>query len=344
MHQSSYQYYLHSLNKKPGFSAFEKIALAVFGTFLIVIGLASSLIYWQYYQEKPLRAQVAYLDAVSSNYKSTTQSIDELLDSFRVAGIKTQLTENAKEATPQATAAYYSSLDDISRILDKLNLTGQNITNQKKQLEKTLKPAIFIDLHKQIDAYYQKATDLLANIEKEEKFAKDMLLALGPGFYQTTLSDESLWQTGKNKEIIAYYENLKKETDASLAGLTQITPPPDFKGYHTDQMAYFELLVKTADGIINVLKVPDKNGKDQVTQVEKAYQILTLARKDNEKLSLKLLNGRLKLFDTKRNLDRFAALRLAKNSIDGKLTFAYTNQPQPKSLKLPGFLGGLQIL
>ncbi len=345
MHQQSYPYYVSQLNKKPGFSSFEKIALGLFGTFLIIVGLISALVYWQYHQEAPLRAQVEYLETVSSNYQSTTQSLGEVLDSFRVAGAKTKLTQNAKEATSQASSAYYSSsLDDVSRLLGKLKLTSENITNQKKQLEKIIKPAIFAGLSQKIDAYYQKSVDLLAGIESEEKFARDMLLALGPNFYQTSLGDDSLWQTGKNKEILNYYEDIKKEANTSLGSLAKITPPEDFKDYQQDQIAYFELLVKTADGITNVLKLSDKSGKDEVTQIEKAYQILTQAKKENEKLSLKLLASRLKLFDTKRNFDRFAVLKLAQNSIDDKLTYAYANQPQPKSLKLPGFLGGLQIL
>ena len=121
--------------------------------------------------------------------------------------------------------------------------------------------------------------------------------------------------------VIIHYRHSKKEAIALKNKLNQARP-------HSAE----------------ILQANLDNDNAYIPLIEKAYQILTLARKDNEKLSLKLLNERLRLFDTKRNLDRFAALKLVKNSIDDKLTFAYANQPQPKSLKLPGFLGGLQIL
>lgn len=342
MHHLSYKYYLDLLDTKPRFSILEKATLSIIGFFLISIGFLSALFYYQYQKEIPIRTQAVYLEVATSGYNAAKGSQEELLSSFKVAGTKTQFDKTAKDATA-SSSLYSSSLDDVNRLLAKTTSTRQTILSQKKQLERVVKPAIFANLNKQLIDYYQKSAGVLDRIEKEEKFAKDMLIALGPDFYLPRLTDESLWQTGKNKEIIAYYDNLKNSANASLTAISYLTPPVDFKAYVADQVAYFELLTKTADSVTNILKEQEKP-KEENSQIEKAYQVLNLAKGNNEKLSTKLLASRSQLLDVKRNLESFAQVRLAQNSLEEKLTDAAAAQPQPKSFPFSKFLGGLQIL
>ena len=213
MHHHSYKYYLDLLDTKPRFSILEKAVLSIIGFFLISIGFFTALFYYQYQKEAPVRTQAAYLEIATNGYNSAKESQEELLSSFKVAGTKTQFGQTVKGAT-ESSNLYSSSLDDVNRLLAKTASTRQTILSQKKQLEKTVKPAIFTGLNKELVDYYQKSATILDKIEKEEKFAKDVLIALGPDFYLPKLTDESLWQTGKNKEIIAYYDNLKNSANA----------------------------------------------------------------------------------------------------------------------------------
>lgn len=334
MHAHSYQYYLHRLEKKPAFPFVQKALLSVLGLILGVGGIVSAFSFLQYRQEAPLRREVRYLEISISGFQSAQSSLSEIISTFQVAGTKVKAVDTLKEATPTAVG-YFVSLDDIDRAIVQVQSTQKSLLEQKNQLSKLKTPLKFAQTTKELLAYYNQSASVLESLAKEQKFQREILVASGTNFYLPVLTDETLWNAQKAQPIIDYYEGKRAQANITLADLSHLTVPEDFKTYYDAQIAYLELLVNVAADINKTLSQANEEGKDSVPQIEKAYQQLQEAKSKNEPLSQSLLAEKLRVFDKKRNLGKFAEVNISQNALQAKLTDLYQNQPQPKTYKIP---------
>lgn len=313
----SYKQYLQFLEKKPRRSLVKKFLVVTLTLLLTALGSISSYLYYQYQKEAPQRAENQYLEVAFAGLNSNRDATQELLESLQVAGAKVKTIDQQKDKA-NSELGFYTSLDDISRILSKLEAIKENSTIQKSQLTKIARPQKFVDLNNELVLYFDETITVVENLQKEHQFVKEVLLALGPRFYTTGLSDESLWQTGKNAEIVKYYEEIKLEADTSLAKLYKLDPLQSFRPYFENQIAYFERQVKAANNIILVLSQEEKVDKDEASRLEEAYQVLTGARRENEELSSSLLSQRLAIFSVEENLQKIATLKTRQSLLENK--------------------------
>lgn len=334
MHIHSYKYYVSVLEKKPKASLIQKTLLLIIALVLVTGGTVSAFSFWQYYKEAPLRAENHYLEVAISGFTSSKNSLTEIIGSFQVAGVKVKAVDSLKEATPTAQG-YYVTLGDIEKAISQVESTQKSLLDQKNQLSKLAVPVKFEAVRKDLLAYYNGSISLLDSFLAEQNFQKEILVASGTGFYLPVLTDETLWQNQKPQPIIDYYEVKKRQANIALSDLSRLTVPDDFKAYYDDQIAYLELLVNVGSDITKTLSGTNEAGKDSVPQIEKAYQILQQGKIKNENLASQLLAEKLKVFDKKRNLEKFAEVSIAQNALQGKLTDLYQNEPQPKTYQIP---------
>ena len=141
------------------------------------------------------------------------------------------------------------------------------------------------------------------------------------------MTNESLWNQGKSQEIIDYYQKINGEANKTLASLARLNVPEEFKNYFETQIAYLELLVNTSTEITEILSEKDEPEGD-ITQIEKAYQVLVDAKRQNETIAEDLLTQRLNLLSKETNLAKFAPVKIKQNAIEAKFTDTYSNQLQ----------------
>lgn len=336
----SYKHFLHLAKKGTKLSVLEKILLVGLVLLFATVGTISAYYYYLYQKQAPIRTQNQFLNVAESGFGQTKSALAELFASFQVAGVKIQKIEDLT-ASPNQESGFFISLADIEKILSQIELVAKNIQISKQTLENINVPPAFSDLNAQILNFYADSLKLLDQIRYDHYFTKQMLLATGPSLYLPTLSKDGLWESQDTDEIIRFYKETKNKANITLANLAKLTPPADFDNYYQAQIAYLELLVKVSDSIINTLSVRQED--QEITPLEKAYQILVSATRENEALSAKIATEKLRLFDTKKNLDRFAQITISQNSISAQLAETIANQPQIKSIKMPNFLRGRQI-
>ncbi len=333
----SYKYYLSQLQKSSKTSPVTKLIILISAAVFIVIGIASSTLYYFYQKEAPVRAQQRYLQTASGGFNSIETSLNEILSSLKVAGSKAQIIDITKESSPSASG-YFVSLDDVQKMLSNLERVQSELNYQRDVLDEQNTPQKYANLNTDLLNFYDQIAALLNNLAGDQRFLKDILLSVGPDFYLPVLTDQNLWNKADKLEIISYYEKNKILTNSSLASLAEISPPAKFKSFYDAQIDYFELVVKVSDNIIATLKQSDTQDKEAATQIEAAYQMLIGAQRENQKLLDSLTSEKLKVFDTKRNLAEFSAVSLNQNSIKGTLSDYLTNQPRPKFDTFPQFL------
>lgn len=342
----SYKHYLHFLRKGTKLSFFEKILLLWLVLLFVTIGTVSAYYYYLYKKEAPIRAQNQYLNVAESGFGQTKIALSEMLTSLQVAGVKIQKVEGLAE-NPDQASGFFISLADIDKVLAQIELITKNAQANRQTLENADIPPAFADLNAQILNFYADLIKLLGEVHDDHDFGKQMLLAQGPNLYLPTLSRDNLWESQDGQEIIKFYQEAKDKANYTLANLAKLQVPFDFGDYYQTQISYLELLVKVADSIINTLSIQEETSQETASQVEKAYQILIGANKENEALSQKILTEKLRLFDTGKNLDRFAKVNISQNSIEAQLSETLANQPQTKTIKIPSqlpkFLRGRQI-
>lgn len=330
MQISSYRHHLEASLQKAKPKFVEKSFFLVLGIIFLGLGFVSSLFYYQFKQDEPLRTQNQYLENVIGSFSQTKQSVNETRQSFQVAGANIKFVDNLKESTPQA-AGYYTYLNDIDSTVAKISSLEQNIKYQKAQSRHADVPAKFQAVTQDLNNFYDTSLDTLQQSKAEQIFAKEMLSATGLGFYLPVLADEAMWASRDTKQIKDYYENKKLVANSSLAALAKLTVPPDFKGYYDVQIAYLTLFVETGGKVVDILNQPDDKDLEAATQLEKAYQVLNSAKAQNEPIAQTLLQERLKVFDQKRNYDRFAQINIKANSLNGQLAQLAADQPEPKT-------------
>ncbi|MBI2327465.1 hypothetical protein HYU92_04040 [Candidatus Curtissbacteria bacterium] len=329
----SYKNYVQFL-EKPRVSTLQKILLFMVGLTFVLLGSSSAFLYWQYQKLQPVRYQNQYLEIASSGFIGTNQSIEETLNTFKVLGTKVKIIDELKEAS-SASSGFFVPLDDLNKTIANIQSVQKSLLFQKEQLEELSPPGKFQNIHDQLKQYYDQTAQTFAALEKEQKFTRDLLLALGPNFYLPVLTNETLWQLAKGQDIIDYYQKIKGEANQTLANLAHLEPPQEFQQYHDTQLAYLELLIKTATKITEVLSEDDKLEKDGATQLEIAYQVLTGAKRENEQIAEKLLAERLKFISQKENFAKLASVKIRQNAINGRLADIYNSQPQTASYRFP---------
>lgn len=338
MPQESYKHYLEYLQKHTGkLSLYKKFLIAIVGIGFVSTGTVSAL-YYQYQKEEPLRAENRYLEQVATTYNTSKDSLDEVLQTFKVAGVKAQAVDNLKEASGQAQG-FTVSLDDLERTLSKIESTKKNMLFLKGNIAKSDIPEKFSSFNRQVQGYYDESIKLLDSLYAKYSFAKDILTASGPEFYLPAFTNEVLWKRAQKQELLAHYKKSKDEVSGTLANLAALTVPEQYKEYHKLQIAYLEQYVLLSQNIIAALELPDDTNPEAPTQVEKAYQLLIGARRQNETLSTKISEEKLKALSEKGNYADFALINLTEVSIDNKIAQIYTEQPEPKSSQITTIIG-----
>ncbi|MDP2632632.1 MAG: hypothetical protein Q8P25_02830 [Candidatus Curtissbacteria bacterium] len=334
MQVHSYRHYLDSLDNKTDTGLLGKILLIVGIVILVVVGVTSSLLYYESKKETPIRRQAAYIQNTNNTLISINQSVDEILTSFQVAGAKIQIVDDLKESSA-AASGFFTSLDDLERSLSKLELMNKNLENTKLSFMDIDPPQ---DLENTKDGVITFIVDTQLNLEDiytEQNFVKDVLYASGPSFYLPILTDETIWKQNNKDAIINYYSNVKLQADETLKSLSKLTPPEVYKSYFDTQTAYLILFVNVSDKIINILAQKDSLNPDEATQIEKAYQQLIHAKGDNEKISETLLLEKKKIFDLARNQQKFARIKAQQNLLLSDLEQKYVALPPLKIDNLP---------
>lgn len=330
MQISSYQHHLSVLKQKAKPKLIHKTLLLILATVLLGLGFLSSLIYYQYKKDEPLRVENHYLQNAIGAFSQTKQALDETLQSFQVAGAKIKLIDSLKESTPQA-AGYWTQLDDLDRTMAKIDALEKNIRYQNAQIKKQEIPEKFKSTTEDLANFYQTGLTILEAAHREQQFAKDILIASSLNFYLPVLTDEAMWTHKDSKQISAYYESKKTEANSALTALAKLSVPDDFKLYYNNQIAYLTIFVETGSKIIDTLNQKEDPNPENATQIEKAYQILNAAKGQNQKISQTLLNERLKVYDPKRNLERFAQMNIMASSINSRMTDLASWQREPKT-------------
>lgn len=336
-----YKHYLEALDRKSGLQLWSKLLIVLFVLIFSAVGTASALLY-KYQEEEPARRQYQYLQSVSTDFESSSQSLEELLLTFKVAGDKIAIVDSLQESSESASG-FFVSLDDIEKEIAIIDTTRDNFNQKQLRLVEKSSPRDLTDLSSQIIEFYNQSASVMSDLYDYHLFAKQVLLASGPKFYLPILTNEKLWEKSNKVEIINYYQSTKEEANVALTNMAKLSPPPHFQEYYGAQMAYLTLLVNLADNIINTLSISDGTDPDSATQIEKAYQLLVGAKRENESISKKLLEEKLKISDVKENLARLAQIEIRKISIQENLAFAFAQTPAIKEPKLPLFLRGLQI-
>jgi hypothetical protein len=330
MQAISYRQHIEGFYSKAKPKLIQKSFFLIFGVILLSLGFVSSLVYYQYKKDEPLRVENHYLESVIGSFSQTRQSVNETLQTFQVAGAKIRIVDNLKESTPQA-AGYYSYLNDIDSTIAKIESLENNIKFEKAQSRRMPVPDKFKTVTKNLNNFYDTSLSTLSQSKSEQAFARQMLSASGLSFYLPVLADEAMWASRDIKQIKTYYENKKLEANSSLTALAKLTVPPEFKPYYDAQIAYLTLFVETGGKVVDILNQEDDKDPDLATQLEKAYQVLNGAKSQNDQIAQTLLSSRLKVYDQKRNFERFAQLNSNANSLNTELAQLAVDQPEPKT-------------
>lgn len=327
MESLPYKHYLQLLKSKPSSKLIHKLAAVSALAVFIAVGTFSAF-YYQYQKVQPQILKYEYLQQIGGDFTSANQSVNEVLTAFKVAGAKVQIVDKLQE-TPQATASgFYVALDDLEKTSSLLDQTQQALANKQQDLEEKSAPLEFATLAVEIAAFYTNSQIVISELYADQIFAKELLLASGPKFYLPALTDDKLWDNPDKKAIISYYQAQKDDANIALTNLAQLSPPPHFQEYYAAQIEYLTRLVVLSDNIINTLSVSDSNNVEDATQIEIAYQYLTIARRENELVSQKLLQEKLKLVDVGENLNKMAQVELQKDYLHQNLTTAFELTPK----------------
>lgn len=326
MEHIPYKHYLQLLKDTPKSTLKNKLLLASFTFILGVVGIYSAL-YYQYKKTLPQVLKYQYIQTTASDFSAVNQSTAEILSAFKVAGQKVVLVDKLQDAPDQADG-FFVALDDLEKTSSLLQSTQSTIEDKKSALLQRVPPGEFEDFAARIADFYNQSEDTIGILYKDQLFAKQLLLASGPKFYLPTLTDDKLWDKPDKKTIIDYYKSAKTEASVALENLSKLSPPEHFQPYYQAQVDYLSRLAKLSDNIINTLSVSDDPNKDVATQIEKAYQLLVGAKRENELTQKKLLDEKLKLVDIGQNLQKLSPIELQKNTLQDDFQQAFESTPK----------------
>ena len=329
MFYQPYKHYLDFLSQKSGLSIFQKTFLTSLSIILVTSGMISALFYWQYQKNQESQTQNQYLQIAGSAFTTSSQALNDVFSNFQVLGASARYVDELKEAMVAPTA-FTIPQEDVTKTISLIETIRKQIVFQKNQLQSQNVPAEFGSLQQDLMGFYDQSEKLLDTLYSQQKFTKELLMSLGPNFYLPVLTNESLWNQGKSQEIIDYYQKINGEANKTLASLARLNVPEEFKNYFETQIAYLELLVNTSTEITEILSEKDEPEGD-ITQIEKAYQVLVDAKRQNETIAEDLLTQRLNLLSKETNLAKFAPVKIKQNAIEAKFTDTYSNQLQATS-------------
>lgn len=332
MHAYSYKHFLTS-RQSLRLSPLQKLALVVFGALVITFGIISTLLYQEYPKETPVRTKKAYLENTIIQFDSTKSTIDELIKSFQVAGSRIDFFKPQQES--QTKDAYYVANNDLERMIAQIKLAQVNLKTAEKSRYTNTVPFEFKDLDIEIKNHHSQLFVYLDELLRTYQIAKDIAMALGPDLYFPTLTSEGLWKKQDKKEITSYYQQKLDNADGALAELARISPPAQFENYYKNEIAYLEVLVDLAKNVNNTLSLQDETGAETVTQIEKAYALTVNADRDMQDLKQKIQKERSNLFDTQKNLNNLAQVKITQNSIGSELEYFASQYAQVKIIILP---------
>lgn len=315
----SYKEYL-DIQKGPSRKkrVYKTALVSFFIVALLAIGTLSAL---AFYYKKNIEPQITasnFLESASAGFISSKQSLNDILETFQVAGAKVAMVDNLQNSN-NSQEAYFIDLADKQKLLSKISLAKQNIQFQRQQLQKAHVRPELQSVTADLISYYDQSEASFNQTEKDHRFFKDVLLALGPDFYLPVLSSDPVWESGDKTKIKDYYEGKKLKAQDALTNLSNLSPGDDFRSYYNAEIAYLELLVKVSTDITNTLNSNPQIKPDSATSVELAYQQLINAQKENSNISNNLLAEKKRLLELKENLNKFAAVRYQANSLEGKL-------------------------
>lgn len=332
----SYKNYLEILKEKRKPRRLKKTFVLSLLFVLISLGISSSLLFVVYQKEMPKSIKNQYLDSTTTSFAKITASIDENLASFQVAGAKVKFIDSFKESSKSAQG-YFVTISDLEKNLSTIHSSQTLILTESNDLRNFKTPRAFEELTKELLAYYQSASQNLDEVEKDYRFTRDIMLILGSDFYTPQLTKDELWKEKNNDDVKKYYEKTKNEAEETISKLEAITPPQNFKNYQQIQLKYLALVKNVSENILKTLEGQDETNPQNATQLEKAYQVLIGAKRENEEISKNLLEQRLKLFGLKDNLEKFAATKILEISIKQKFDEAQNITPE-QTLSLRGFI------
>lgn len=283
------RYHQKSLNYS---KLFFTLTIAVFFTIAVTFTISSN----KNQESQPARAQINYFETANSSFLKANQSLGDLFASLQVAGTKIQKLDSLTESTP--TPGFFVALSESQNTISKIREAKDNITFQQENLNNLTAPSIYSDLNNQLLEYLNDNQILLEDLEKRHLELKDLLIATGPNFFLPVLSNESLWQAQDIEKLQAYYTTQKQEARKSLENFAKIPSSIELRTFKDTQLTYYQLLVNVSDNILTVLKKAGAPDADKSIVIEEAYQILSQAKKENEYISAKLLQEKVKISST----------------------------------------------
>lgn len=297
----------------------QKKIILLIGLFSVIVftGVVLSLFFWQSKKVGKFEKEIADLQRIQADFNSTRDSINDLLTSFKIAGIKVSYLDTNKESTEQALA-FFTALDDLEKNISKMQTIAENIKVTQKELSKSYVGSEYESLKNNLTSYYQESLITLDKLIDNHQKAKDLLITSGVNFSLPVLTQEELWEKGENQEILDYYLKTKDQATLILNSLYELDNNFQFTDYIDAQIAYLTLVIRLSANIIDTLNLPDEDNFDAPTQKEKAYQTLIGAKRENEILAAKILSERLKIVDLERNLENFAPVKLKENSLENQ--------------------------
>lgn len=338
----SYREYLDILKGPPRKKrVYKTVLVTLFITAFLTVGTLSALVVFYKRNVEPQVVASSFIQAASAGFISSKQSLNDVLETFQVAGTKVAVIDNLQNSANPETG-YFVDLADKQKLLSKIDLAKRNVEFQKQQLQKAYIPPELKSITADLINYYDQSEISLSQAEKDHQFFKNMLLALGPDLYLPVLSNDSVWKEGDKAKITNYYEDKKIKIQVALTNLAKFYPEDDFKDYYNDELAYLGLYVKASTDITNTLNSNPEVGPDSATVVERAYQQLINAQKENSTIPDKLLSEKRRLLELKENLNKFANVRYQANSLEERLRDENSKYEDNKSL-LPKVEKMLQI-
>ncbi len=313
----SYKRYLQVISSKSKSSIYLKGILFLALIAFITLGSLSSLYYFRQKALAPQLARQAYLSKTVDGLNSTKKAFEEVLSVLQVAGTKVEAIDSFRESSKSA-AGFYQSLDNYQKTIAMLESTKSNIESEKTSLEKAKTPPEYEDIKNEAIAFYEDANRIIDAHVKKYIFSKELLLALGPEFYSTSLTKSFLWKENNEKEIIGHYKKIKEEAGTSLIRLAKLTVDARYKGLLGLEISYLEQIVNLSDNIVNTLSVKNIPVGDEASSTEAAYQLLIGAQRENEELYSKLQKERDKIFNVGQNINELVAFVDRQDSIAGK--------------------------
>src|SRR3990167_6394210 len=224
----------------------------------------------------------------------------------------------------QISTGFVSAEQSVNDLLNGFQVAGVKIQSVDQLKEASGSAAGFYVLLDNVD----RTISSIESAKKNIAFQKEQL---------TKISTPSVFNE-LHSEVLTYYEDIKKEADDTLNKLFHLSPPEDLQEEFKTQIAYLELLVKTANSVLDLLSQSDDQNTENATQIEKSYQTVVGARRENEKLSEKLLNTRLDLISAKQNLETFASVKIRQNSLTSNLEDIYQKRQEIKIYQPPKIL------